>query len=140
MGISKASIFLSNEVGELALKYQAWHKLTADENKSAGRPASHITTGCARIHLVKMRNKIRDSLKAENWSVHRESRQGRPGMAKDLNPCNKANQLQRVLAGSTTVKELRSASSVFSLKPELRPSAAAVEAKKHNPKVAGKEK
>jgi hypothetical protein len=37
------------------------------------------------------------------------------------------------------VKELRSASSVFVLKPEYRPSAAAVEADKHNPKVAGKE-
>jgi hypothetical protein len=41
-------------------------------------------------------------------------------------------------AGSTVVKELRSASSGFSLTPELRPSAAAVEADKHNPKVAGK--
>jgi hypothetical protein len=36
------------------------------------------------------------------------------------------------------VKDLRSASSVFSLSLELRPSAAAVEAEKHNPKVAGK--
>jgi hypothetical protein len=72
MGISTASVFLSNEVGELATKYQAWHKLTADENQSAVRPASQITTGCARIYLVKMRNKIRDSLKAENGPVHRE--------------------------------------------------------------------
>jgi hypothetical protein len=31
MGISTASVFLSNEVGELATKYQAWHKLTADK-------------------------------------------------------------------------------------------------------------
>jgi hypothetical protein len=37
-------------------------------------------------------------------------------------------------------KELRSASSGFSLKPESRPSAAAVEAENHNPKVAGKGK
>jgi hypothetical protein len=38
------------------------------------------------------------------------------------------------------VKELRSVSSGFSLKPEWRLSAAAVEAEKHNPKVVGKEK
>jgi hypothetical protein len=36
------------------------------------------------------------------------------------------------------VKELRSASPGFSLSLESRPSAAAVEAEKHNPKVAGK--
>jgi hypothetical protein len=53
MGISKARVFLSNKVGELATKYQAWYKLKADENQSAGRPASQITTGCARIYLVK---------------------------------------------------------------------------------------
>jgi hypothetical protein len=58
MGISTARVFLSSEVGELATKYQAWHKLTADKNKSAGRPASPIITGCARIYHVKMRNKI----------------------------------------------------------------------------------
>jgi hypothetical protein len=71
MGISTARVFLSSEVGELATKYQAWHKLTADKNKSAGRPASQITTGCARIYLVKMRNKIRDSLKTENGPGHK---------------------------------------------------------------------
>jgi hypothetical protein len=71
MGIYTAIFFLSNEVGELATKYQAWHKLTADKNKSAGRPASQITTGCARIYLVKMRNKIRDSLKTENGPGHK---------------------------------------------------------------------
>jgi hypothetical protein len=60
-------------------------------------------------------------------------------MAKDLDPSNKANQSQRVQAGSMVVKELRSASSGFSLKPELRPSAAAVGAEKNNPKVTGKE-
>jgi hypothetical protein len=59
MGIYTAIVFLSNEVGELSTKYQAWNKLTADKNQSAGRPASQITTGCARMHLVKMRNKIR---------------------------------------------------------------------------------
>jgi hypothetical protein len=58
MCISTASVFLSNEVGELATKYQAWHKLTADKNQSAGRPASQITTGCAHIYLGKMRNKL----------------------------------------------------------------------------------
>jgi hypothetical protein len=71
MGISKASVFLSNELGELATKYQAWHKLTAKKYQSAGRPASQITTGCARIYLVKMRNKIRDSLKIENGPYHK---------------------------------------------------------------------
>jgi hypothetical protein len=59
-------------------------------------------------------------------------------MAKDLCPRNKANQLQKVHAGSSVVKEFRSASSVFSLKSELRSSAAAVEAEKHNHKVTGK--
>jgi hypothetical protein len=58
MGFSTAIVLLSNEVGELATTYQAYHKLTADKNQSAGRPASQITTGCARIYLVKMRNKI----------------------------------------------------------------------------------
>jgi hypothetical protein len=58
MVISTASFLLSTEVGELATKYQAWHKLTADKNQSAGRPASQITTGCAGICLVKMRNKM----------------------------------------------------------------------------------
>jgi hypothetical protein len=37
------------------------------------------------------------------------------------------------------VKELRSVSSGFSLKPESWISVAAVEAEKHNPKVVGKE-
>jgi hypothetical protein len=58
-------------------------------------------------------------------------------MAKALDPRNKNNSLRRAQAGSTVVKELRSASSGFSLSPESRPSAAAVEAEKHNPKVAG---
>jgi hypothetical protein len=95
MCISKASIFLSNEVGELDTKYQAWHKLTADKNQSAGRPASQTTTGCARIYLVKMCNKIRDSLKTENGPGRKESRQGLRGMAKALDPRNKKNSLQR---------------------------------------------
>jgi hypothetical protein len=138
MGISIAIVFLSNELGELATRYQAWHKLTADKNQSAGRPASQITTGCARIYLVKMRNKIRDSLNTENGPGHKESRQGRTGMAEALDPRNKKNSLQRAQDGSTVVKELRSASSGFSLTPESRPSVAAVEAEKHNPKVAGK--
>jgi hypothetical protein len=140
MGISTASVFLSNEAGELATKYQAWHKLTADENQSSGRPASQIKTGCARIYIVTMRNKIRDSLKTDNGPGHKESRQVQPGMAKALDPRNKTNSLQRAQAGSTVVKELRSTSSGFSLTPESRPSAAAVEAEKHNTKVAGKKK
>jgi hypothetical protein len=61
-------------------------------------------------------------------------------MAKDLDPRNKTNSLQRVHTGSMAVKAFRSASSGFSLTPESRPSAAAVEAEKRNPKVAVKEK
>jgi hypothetical protein len=76
MGISTASVLLCNELGELATQYQSWHKLTADENQSARRPASHITTGCTRIYLVKMHNKIQDSIKTYNGPGHKESRQG----------------------------------------------------------------
>jgi hypothetical protein len=36
MGISTASVFLSNEVGELSTKYQAWHKLMAVIKKVLG--------------------------------------------------------------------------------------------------------
>jgi hypothetical protein len=61
-------------------------------------------------------------------------------MAKALDPRNKTIFLQRAYAGSTVVKELRSASSGFSLTPESRPSAAAVEAEKHNTKVARNKK
>jgi hypothetical protein len=80
-----------------------------------------------------MRNKIRDSLKTENGPGHKESRQGRSGIDKALDPRNKNNSLQRSQAGSTIVKELRSASSGFSLSPESKPSAADVEADNHNP-------
>jgi hypothetical protein len=59
-------------------------------------------------------------------------------MANALDPRNKNNSLQRARARSTVVKELRSASSGISMSPESRPSAAAVEADKHNPKVTGK--
>jgi hypothetical protein len=61
-------------------------------------------------------------------------------MAKALDPRNNKNSLQRVQAGITVVKELRSASSGFSISSESRPFAADVEAEKHNPKVAGKGK
>jgi hypothetical protein len=92
----------------------------------------------AHLHPVKIRNKIQDSLKTENGPGHKESRQVQPGMAKALDPRNKNNSLQRAQAGSTVVEGLRSASSGFSQTPESRPSAAVVEAEKHNPKVAGK--
>jgi hypothetical protein len=52
MGVSTASVFLSNEVGELATKYQAWHKQTAEKHQSASRAASLIITGCSRIYLI----------------------------------------------------------------------------------------
>jgi hypothetical protein len=61
-------------------------------------------------------------------------------MAQALDPMNKTNSLQRVLSGCMMVKELRSASSGFSLTPESRPSVAAVDAEKHNPKVAAEGK
>jgi hypothetical protein len=61
-------------------------------------------------------------------------------MAKALDPRNKTNSFQRAQAGSTLLKELRSASSGFSLTPESRPSTAAVDAEKHNPKVVAKKK
>jgi hypothetical protein len=61
-------------------------------------------------------------------------------MANVLDPRNNTNLLQRVQDGSTVVKEQRSASSGLSLAPESRPSAAAVEAEKHNPKVEEKGK
>jgi hypothetical protein len=60
-------------------------------------------------------------------------------MANELDQRNNTNQTQKVRAGCTVVKELRRVSSEFSLKPEYRLSAAAVEAEKHNPKVVGKE-
>jgi hypothetical protein len=69
---------------------------------------------------------------------HKESRQRQRGMAKALDPGNKNNSLKRARIGSMVVEDIRSASSEFSLSPELRPSAAAVEDEKHNPKVAGK--
>jgi hypothetical protein len=87
-----------------------------------------------------MRDKIHDSLKNNNGPGHKESIQGRPVMAKDVDPRNKTNSLQMAQAVSTVVKDLRSSTSGFSLTPELRPSAAAVEAEKHNPKVAGQKK
>jgi hypothetical protein len=59
-------------------------------------------------------------------------------MAKVLDPSNNKNLLHSFQAGIAVAKELRSSSSGFSLTPESRPSAAAVEAKKHNPKVVGK--
>jgi hypothetical protein len=64
MGISTARVLLSNEVGELATKYKAWHKLTADESQSAGRPDFQITTGCARTLLkCGTKSKINSRLK-----------------------------------------------------------------------------
>jgi hypothetical protein len=53
-------------------------------------------------------------------------------MGKDLDPHNKANQTTKLRAGNMVVKELRSVSSGFSLKPESRLSAAAVEARSIN--------
>jgi hypothetical protein len=58
-------------------------------------------------------------------------------MDNSLDSRNNNKSLQRAQAGSMVVKELKSASSGFSLSPESRPSAAAVEAEKHNPKVEG---
>jgi hypothetical protein len=101
-----------------------------------------ITKGSVRINLTQMRKRPRDSLKAKKakGTVQQgESRQGRSGMAKDLDPCKKGNLTKNVRAGNTVAKEPISAASGFSLKPELKISSAAVEAGKHSPKVAGNE-
>jgi hypothetical protein len=89
-----------------------------------------------------MRKRLRESLKAEKskGTVRQGgSRQGRSGMANNLNPRNKGNPTKKVRAGNTVATESRSAASGFSLKPETKISSASIEAVKHNPKVAGKE-
>jgi hypothetical protein len=65
MGISTASVFLATEVGELAKKYQVWHKQMADQNPRPSRPASLLTKGSAHIYLTQMRKSLCDSLKIE---------------------------------------------------------------------------
>jgi hypothetical protein len=142
MVILITSVFLSTEVGKLAIKYQVWHKQMAEQNPSASTPISMITKGSTHIHLTQMRKRLCDSLKAKKakGKVRQgESRQGRSDMAKDLDPRNKGYPMKKVRAGNTVAKEPRSATSVFGLEPELNISSAAVEAVKHNPKVAGKE-
>jgi hypothetical protein len=52
---SQKKKFLSTEVGELAKKYQVWHKQMAEQNPSVSRSVSMITKGSARIHLTQMR-------------------------------------------------------------------------------------
>jgi hypothetical protein len=58
MGIFTASVFLSTEVGELAKKYQVWHKQMAEQNPSASILVSMITKGSARTHLTKIRKRL----------------------------------------------------------------------------------
>jgi hypothetical protein len=65
MGISTVIIFLATEVGDLAKKYQVWHKQMAKHNPRSSRPVSLITKGSARIYLTKMRKSLRESLKIE---------------------------------------------------------------------------
>jgi hypothetical protein len=88
-----------------------------------------------------MCERLRELLKAEKakgiirqW----ELRQGRSGIAKDLDPRNKGNPMKKVQAGNMVAKEPRSAASGFSLKPGLKISSADLEAGKHNPKVIDK--
>jgi hypothetical protein len=69
----------------------------------------------------------------------KEEKQALPGMAKDLDPRNRAQPKKKVRAGRTVAKAPRIVSSGVSLKPELMTHAAAVEAVRHNPKVPGKE-
>jgi hypothetical protein len=64
-----------------------------------------------------------------------ESRQGRSGMAKDLEPRNKAQPTQGVQAGIKVVTAPESISSGYSLKPEPRISSAALVAARHSPKA-----
>jgi hypothetical protein len=95
----------------------------------------------ARIYITQMRKSLCESLKVEkSKGVGQQGypRQGRSGMAKDIDPCKKGNPTKKVQAGDMVANEPRSTASGFSLKPELNISSAAVEAEKHKPKVTGK--
>jgi hypothetical protein len=142
MSIFTATFFLSTEVGELAKIWQVWHKQMAKQNPSMSRPVSVVAKGSARIHLTQMCKRLCELLKAQKYKgpvQQGESRQVRSCIAKNMDPRNKGVPTKKVRAGNTVAKEPRSASSGFSLTPELRISSAAVEAVKNNPKVTGKE-
>jgi hypothetical protein len=141
MGISTEGVFLATEVGELAKKYQVWHKQMAKQNPRASRPVSLLTKGSARFYLTQTRKSLCESLKVEkSKGIGQQGypRQGRSWMAKDMDPRNKGNTMKKVQVGNMVVKEPRSTASGFSLKPELKISSAAVEAERHDPKVTGK--
>jgi hypothetical protein len=70
----------------------------------------------------------------------KEKRQGRSGMAKDLEPYNKAQPTQGVRAEIKVVLASESITLGYSLKPESRISAAAVVVVRHNPKACQEEK
>jgi hypothetical protein len=117
----------------------------AEQNLRSSRPVFLLTKGSARIYLTQMRKYLSESLKAEKAKgigQQGDPKQGRSGMAKDLDPRNKGNLTKKVQAGNMVAKELvkepRSTASGFSLKPELKISSAALEEEKHNPKVIGK--
>jgi hypothetical protein len=113
----------------------------AEQNPRSSRPASLLTKGSARIYLTQMRKSLCESLKvkkSKGIGQQGDPRQGRSGMAKDLDPRNKGNPMKKVQAGDMVFKEPRSTASGFSLTSELKISSAAVEAEKHNLKVTGK--
>jgi hypothetical protein len=72
MGISTANFYLSNELGELATTCQAWNKLTADKNQSAGRPASQITNllKCATTSEIHSRLKMGQVTRNQETADH----------------------------------------------------------------------
>jgi hypothetical protein len=70
----------------------------------------------------------------------KEKRQGRSGMAKDLDPRNKEQPTQGVRAGIKLATAPESISSRYILKPESSSSAAAMSAVRHNPKARQEEK
>jgi hypothetical protein len=131
MGISTASVFLATELGELAKKYQVWHKQMAENNQRSSRPVSLLTKVSARIYFTQMRKSLRESLKVEKSKgvgQQGDPRQGRSGMAKDMDPRNKGNTMNKVQAGNMVVKEPRNTASGFILKREFKISSATGEA------------
>jgi hypothetical protein len=112
-----------------------------EQNPRSIRPVSFLTRGSARIYLTQMRISLRESLKVEKSKgigQQGDPRQGRSGMAKDMDPRNKGNPMKKVQVVDRVAKEPRSTESGFSLTHELKISSAAVEAENHNPNVTGK--
>jgi hypothetical protein len=140
MGILTASVFLANEVGDLkkSTKYgiSKWmHIIQGQADLYICSPREmHAFTSHKCVKVFESHSRPHKKGIGQQW----ESRQGRSGMSKDLDPRNKGNPTKKVQAGNMVVKEPPSTASGFSLKPELKISSAAVEAENHIPKVTGK--